>query len=852
MRLATMADRAHWTRAALAATGAAVGMGLYDAVTVVARSGAPIALAAWATSAGLALGLAILPALALGALGRRLPVAPSARRDDAARAARTLSEMTAAAVVLASLALCAVLLRGTIRTPALLALAVGVLAIPALGLAVAAAAVARRLGERLPRLLASPARLLAAAAGAAALALLAGAILFPDTAEAIGLRPVVAIAVALGGALGGRALSPRILGSRRAPRAVAIGLVLLAAAPFAALPRAPRLRAALVFDAPVSPILVDAWTFLLDVDRDGALSVLGGGDCAPFDPGRGPSALDTPDDGIDQDCDGRDLRARDLLSRTGRHRPVPPALVKKRPVILVTADALRPDHLGCYGYRRPTSPGVDRFARRALRFEHAYAHGPSTRFSIPTLLTSRYTAQIHQNEHGRLPRPLHAENRMLAEILKSEGYRTVAVLGADYFVAWAGLRDGFDVFETRAARPDEHGQTSAKVADLSIDRIREAGRDPRPFFLWAHFYDTHSPYRAAPGGPDFGRASKDRYDAEIAQQDRHVGRLLDAVMRHLADRDPVVIFTSDHGEAFGEHGRGTHGFDLFEETTRVPLLVSLPSGRRGVSPELAGLADVVPTLADLVGVRDRSGFEGRSFAAHLAGAPPDPGARVHGELSIGDFNPRHLASVHAGRLHLVVDYTLGVSRLHDFVADPAERRALDPERTPGAAGLRRDLDAFRRRVVLSGQQPLLARALGTRAPTPSRPISARLGDVLELVGWDLVPERPRRGDQGFHVVLHARVLRTPTSPLKILLELTSGRGASIDGDHVSAGGYLPATAWTAGNWLEDRVFLFVRSAEPAGPWTIRIGLGENRDDRLPSTGQGAADGWVTLGEIEVR
>ena len=324
-------------------------------------------------------------------------------------------------------------------------------------------------------------------------------------------------------------------------------------------------------------------------------------------------------------------------------------------VILVSLDTLRADRLGCYGYSAPTSPELDRFAERALLFDHAFTPEPWTLTAHATLLTG-LTPSVHGANHDR---GIAREARPLAEYLGDEGMLTLAVVDrVEWFEPRYGMARGFDYYRQM---PDDAEMKVDRILDL-LDDIGDAR-----FFLLAHFYDAHSDWRRLPyeardedvaeivGGyreeftgcdddelcgskrllamPENGRAlSVDEleytsrlYDAGVRSLDREVGRLLRGLEARGRMRDTVILVTADHGEEFFDHGRYLHGQN-FDECVRVPLLLYTPDAHAGRSDEMVGLVDVPATLLELAEAQPAP-TQGISFAplvrGELLAAPRD-------------------------------------------------------------------------------------------------------------------------------------------------------------------------------------------------------------------------------------
>jgi arylsulfatase A-like enzyme len=363
-----------------------------------------------------------------------------------------------------------------------------------------------------------------------------------------------------------------------------------------------------------------------------------------------------------------------LVEQTGSRAP---------DVILLTVDALRADHVGAYGHRRNTTPNLDALARRSLLFAEAYAPAPCTASSFAGILTSRLPSRIpgmaQENEQFTVP----TETPSFVEHFRQAGYHTVGLvpLVTDYL---PHVRKGFDRF-------DNFFGNSTEFADKVLRALERDADDERPLLLWAHFLDVHYPYQSWPGYESFGDEPTDRYDQEIAYTDSQLGRVL-AQLQWLGHLDrSIVVFSADHGEAFGEHGVRLHGDTLHQEQIHVPLLIAAPGLQRGERfASRVSLLDLGPTLADLAGV-DRIGYasDGRSLLARLKG--------------LDSANPTLLVDAcRAGTQFALVDEhklyyqrTSGAFYLYDLRGDPGEQhnlfdRAVDVA-TPMVKRLRREL-----------------------------------------------------------------------------------------------------------------------------------------------------------------
>jgi arylsulfatase A-like enzyme len=311
-------------------------------------------------------------------------------------------------------------------------------------------------------------------------------------------------------------------------------------------------------------------------------------------------------------------------------------------VLIVSIDTLRADRLGCYGYGRETSPALDRFAReRAVRFEHAIAEAPWTLPSHVTMLSG-----LHPLTHG-VRRPDEApadEVVMLAERLRETHYTFGVTDGGWISEPW-GFARGFESFHA-ADQDIERG------VDVVLQYVRHR-TEKGPWFGFLHTYDVHCPYDPPPpyagrfqsegaepievagrcGNPHFNatkpspgqaRFLSDRYDEDARRVDDALARLFAALDELDLWDETVVIVTSDHGEEFLEYGQIGHERTLSPEVLAVPLLVAAPGLGPRVVDAVVGLADVVPTVLELVGRPVPPRLDGRSLVPLLRGEA-DPG-----------------------------------------------------------------------------------------------------------------------------------------------------------------------------------------------------------------------------------
>lgn len=446
-------------------------------------------------------------------------------------------------------------------------------------------------------------------------------------------------------------------------------------------------RGALERQAPASRLVLPVLRHLSDRDADGFSALFGGGDCDDADPARSPAADDIPQNGVDEDCSGEDaervVRAAPAAPLLSEREWISRALPKDTSVLLITVDTLRYD-LGFAGNERPVSPELDRLAARSTVFERAYAMASYTGKSVGPTLIGKYPSETHRDfsHFNRFDKA----DTFVQERLSRAGVYTASVQGHWYFFLDSyGLGRGFDVVDTRAAPRayQVEGDRTVNSKELSDAAVEMLGRDEllkRRFFLWVHYLDPHAEY-VSHAEFDFGKDARALYDGEVAFVDHHIGRVLGALEKSPLAARTVIIVTSDHGEAFGEHGMIRHGRELWEELVRVPLIVHVPGAKPRRVTQRRSLVDLVPTLLDLFGVAPPSGegsdfLSGQSLLADVLGPPghraePRP---IFIDMSAGPHNSERQALIE-NDLKLIAQSGRPLG-LYDLARDPGETRDL--------------------------------------------------------------------------------------------------------------------------------------------------------------------------------
>jgi arylsulfatase A-like enzyme/Flp pilus assembly protein TadD len=370
--------------------------------------------------------------------------------------------------------------------------------------------------------------------------------------------------------------------------------------------------------------------------------------------------------------------------------PAKAAPTKSNPhpsVILITIDTLRADHVGCYGAEAVKTPTLDGLARDGVVFERAISQVPLTWPSHAVILTGTYPFQNGvQDFTGQ---PLAPQFRSVAQSFKQAGYATGAVVSAFVLDRSWGLGRGFDfyddAFSAETFQKKDIGLVDRR-AEESIDHaIAWLKKTPRrPFFLWLHLYDPHSPYD--PPEPYRSEYRSHPYDGEIAYADHELGRLMAWLKQNKLYDSSVIVALSDHGESLGEHGEDEHGFFVYNATVHVPLIVKPPAGsgiqaqRRRDPVETAAVA---PSLLQLAGVKDsiQTQFQTPSMFA-AAGARDAAYSETFYPFSSFGWSP--LRALETGRYHYI---EAPQPELYDMVADPEEKTNRAGEQTATVAVL---------------------------------------------------------------------------------------------------------------------------------------------------------------------
>ena len=394
--------------------------------------------------------------------------------------------------------------------------------------------------------------------------------------------------------------------------------------------------------------------------------------------------------------------------------------------MFITVDTLRPE-LGYSGYERAVSPRLDELAKQSAVYERAYAISTYTAFSLPPMMASRYPSEMPRSDRHEVR--YMGSNALLAERLRAAGYRTAGAASHFLFNRALGWIDGIDRFVMTGVDGSQGSgidwrHSSRPVADAAIKFLADAEIVAGPFFIWLHFLDPHKQYLEHPGFSAFGTDPRGLYDGEIAFTDHHIGRVLDALVASGAAERTVIIFTGDHGEAFGEHGFYFHGREIWDEVVRVPLLVRIPGAKPRTVSRRTSNVDLAPTVLELAGIAEDDGARGRSLVGEIFGAEVPSRPVLVDQPKNPYYLPRRGYIDGAHKLHHFID-TDGY-RLFDLDQDPGEKNDLAESQPELLHTVQKSYEQFASKIV-----DFIPTPMGEPRPAPAaqRPPTTPAGSV---------------------------------------------------------------------------------------------------------------------------
>jgi len=438
-----------------------------------------------------------------------------------------------------------------------------------------------------------------------------------------------------------------------------------------------------------------------------------------------------------------------------------------RPVILISLDTLRADHLGCYGYSRKTSPNIDELAADSALFLNTFTASPWTLPAHVSLMTGLncINHQVTQSD-----REMDPSVPTLADYIRQRGYTSVAFTGGGYVSGLYGFSKGFDSYNVRGSILDKNAAEEVAVPALAWVR---ANRD-KDFFLFLHTYQIHNPYftpspyneaflepgdkikdinmgwynhewRYKPESESWRRNVMALYDAEILYTDAALIKPLLDTLKELGLYDrALIVLVGDHGEEFFEHRSWLHTHSVYNELLKVPLIVKLPgNAHRGQRVERwARLIDVMPTILDELGVSAGGHYsDGQSLSGFLTGAPSVPPGEERPFLSELD------ADASENHLPRKVALSLGRAKLiwnSDFTREQLAYLAFPPPPLKRYEVYDLDEDPLEQRDVAQARPDLARKLIGymkdtyeqkTKAVGKPAAVNGEIREQLKALGY---------------------------------------------------------------------------------------------------------------------
>lgn len=396
-------------------------------------------------------------------------------------------------------------------------------------------------------------------------------------------------------------------------------------------------------------------------------------------------------------------------------------------VILISIDTLRADLLSCYGYDKMTSPNIDRFSEDSVLFKKCIAQAPSTLASHASIFTSLIPSH-HQASFARMI-ALPKEIRTITEILKAKGYKTISFNDGGQIAPDFGLDQGFDVY--RSTNKKKATLYFSDIVKKSINWI--VRNSEKKFFLFLHTYETHSPYTPKKKYLDLFEENysgslpmhtSDRvaqrinngkikvtkedtlhiintYNAEIRAMDESFGIFIDFLKKKELYDKTIIIFTSDHGEEFYEHGvMASHSHTLFDELLHIPLIIKFANSKFA-SREIKNLVrsiDMMPTLLDIVSIKIPENLEGVSLIPMIKGRSKNEDLFAISERDMIETLQDECWSI------MYDKWKLYNSRLYDLEKDPFERIDISSEHAELKTTLRKKAIQFIKQIRITQQK----------------------------------------------------------------------------------------------------------------------------------------------------
>ena len=485
----------------------------------------------------------------------------------------------------------------------------------------------------------------------------------------------------------------------------------------------------------VGPRMIPALRKFQDADKDGYSAFFGGPDCDDTNKDIRPGVVDVPDNNIDENCDGFDNQTTAKLPELPQTEQPKTTLRGGDNVLVIFVDTLRQDRLGFTGYKRDgksLTPRIDAFAAQSVVFERAYAQAANTPRSVPSFLGSIYPSQIKVDVANKNYPTVLDDNEMLFEVLKPAGFTTIGMSSHFYFcdrqkypdtcdgvkntdgtpmrtnaIQGADLWDNAGALNIAGSNKDFAGP---RIVEKTKKKLDELAAGKQKFAMLVHLFEPHSTYITHPEYPITTRGTESliqKYDYEIAIEDKLIGELLDHLDKTGLAENTTVVLLSDHGEAFGVHTFGGerqffHGMTLYTEVLHVPLIFRVPGAKPRKVSSVVQLIDLAPTITALFGIEPAKSWVGRSLVPAFEGAELAPMPAYSEMLPSKSWNHTARSMITAdGTRHVFHRISDSRWEIYDLVQDPEERTNI-LSTDPNAKQLQQQLAAWGQRMIEGG------------------------------------------------------------------------------------------------------------------------------------------------------
>ncbi len=402
----------------------------------------------------------------------------------------------------------------------------------------------------------------------------------------------------------------------------------------------------------------------------------------------------------------------------GCENKIPPS------IIIIMADTLRADHLGCYGFSENTSPNIDKLAREGVLFHDLATAAPSTAPSVASVLTGVYPDEIGVHKNCDI---LQDRAILLSERLKNNGYATGAIISNPVLNSVYGFDQGFDHYCMDFKRdptleeidaPEDGTLFKANVVtNAALEWIKTT---PEPFFLYVHYMDPHSPYlppykfrdqmlggvapleeyrlrdvKLIKKAAIQGQTSRleAQYNGEIAFMDQEIGRLIKGL-----PLDILLVLTGDHGEGFMEHNKTLHANSLYQELVHTPLIVRWSTGPKNLKINTpVSHVDIAPTILDFAGLYNGKGFSGKSLLPMILDQKLRQDSRIF--FSILKNHNYNFTMARQGKWKLIWNQNKDRKRLFNLEEDPEEKLDLSFKNPQIISPLVKSIQSRKKRIL---------------------------------------------------------------------------------------------------------------------------------------------------------